>query len=44
MAISRKEQLEKEKKGYLAKDFVTKNPILTGDHVEELFNLFTLYA
>jgi hypothetical protein len=44
MAISRKEQLEKDKKAFLAKDFVTKNPILTSDHVEELFNLFTLYA
>jgi hypothetical protein len=44
MATTRKEALEKEKKAILAKDFVTKNEVLTSDHVEDLFNLFHLYA
>lgn len=44
MATSRKEALEKEKKLMLAKDFVTKNDVLTTEHIEDLFNLFHLYA
>ena len=44
MTTSRKEALEKEKKTMLAKDFVTKNPVLSTDHVDELFDLFYLYA
>lgn len=44
MASSRKEALEKEKKVLFGKDFVTKNPVLAVDHIEELFHLFNLYA
>ncbi len=42
--MSRKEILDKEKATLLAKDFAKNNPILALEHVEELFNLFALYA
>lgn len=42
--MSRKEQFEKEKKAFLLKDVVTKNPIFVGDQIDELYNLFFLYA
>lgn len=42
--MARKEAQEKELKTILQKDIVTKNPILTADHVTELFWLFNHYA
>lgn len=44
MTASRKEILEKEKSVVLTKDYAVKNPVLALEHVEELFNLFALYA
>lgn len=44
MATSRREALEKEKKLMLTKEFVTKNDVLTTEHIEDLFHLFHLYA
>lgn len=42
--MSRKEQFEKDKKAFLQKEIVTKNPIFVVEQVEELYNLFYLYA
>lgn len=42
--LTRREQLDKEKKTVFAKDIVAKNPIFSQQHIEEFFDLFALYA
>jgi len=42
--LTRKDQLERDKKAVFAKDIVTKNPIFSQQHIDEFYELFVLYA
>ena len=42
--LTRKDQLEKDKKVVFAKDIVTKNPIFSQQHIDEFYELFILYV
>jgi hypothetical protein len=44
ITLNRKDQLEKDKKTIFAKDIVIKNRIFIQQHIEELYELFVLYA
>ena len=44
MALSRKEQQEKDLKAIMAKDIGGKNPIFSPEHIAELHAMFSLYA
>ena len=44
MLVNKKEQIEKEKKSLFVKDIVTKNPIFSKEHIEEFYNMFSLYC
>ena len=44
MAMTRKDQIAKDKEALMKKDFVSKNPIFTFDHISEFYDLFILYA
>lgn len=42
--LTRKEQLDKDKRAVFAKDIVTRNPIFSQQHIDEFYELFVLYA
>ena len=42
--LTRREDLDKQKKAIMAKDIVTKNPVFTPQNVDDFFELFALYA
>jgi Ca2+-binding EF-hand superfamily protein len=44
MALSKKEQQEKDLKAVMAKDIGAKNPIFSPEHIAELHSMFSLYA
>jgi Ca2+-binding EF-hand superfamily protein len=44
MALSKKEQQEKDLKAVMAKDIGSKNPIFSPEHIAELHSMFSLYA
>ena len=44
MTTSSAAKRETDFKAILQKDIATKNPIFSSEHLEELFNLFTLYS
>ncbi len=41
---NRRDALEKEKAAHLGKDYSKNNPLLSLEHIAELFDLFALYA
>ena len=44
MALTRKEQQEKDLKAVMAKDIGGKNPIFSPEHIADLHSMFSLYA
>ncbi len=44
MLSNKKEAAEKQRKTVFAKEIVTKNPIFSTEHIEELFRMFNLYC
>lgn len=44
MALSKKEQQEKDLKNLMAKDLGAKNPVFSPEHIAELHSMFSLYA
>lgn len=44
MALSKKEQQEKDLKVIMVKEIGAKNPIFSPDHIAELYSMFSLYA